>query len=125
MKRKRHPKKDIKQIQVPCPRRIQKVMIRSLQSTAKSPFNGTRREKARYILKNLKKADSVKSKPKITPVTEDLNIKTIEAGPKVVESRIKRIRKFVIKLLTRLLHTFTKRDFPFEHRVDKVITKHA
>lgn len=51
MKRKRHPKKDIKQVQVPCPRKIQKTILKNLQKSAKSRINKSRAQKSAKLLK--------------------------------------------------------------------------
>ena len=53
MKRKRHPKKDVKQIQVSCPRKIHKIILKNLRETAHSKFNKVRSQKAAEILKPL------------------------------------------------------------------------
>ena len=61
MRIKRHPKKGIKQVQVPCPRKIQKTILKNLQKSAKSKINKSRAQKSTKLLEMFTKQSKEKS----------------------------------------------------------------
>lgn len=61
MRRKKHLKKDIKQVQVPCPRKIQKTILKNLKKSAKSKINKSRAQKSAKLLGIFTKQSKEKS----------------------------------------------------------------
>ena len=103
MKRKRKQTiRNQSQFTVPCPRRIQKTMLKNLQAAARNKISPIRAQKASIILAAISTdTNSANSQPKVIPTKKDIHVELAKPVLEVAE-RPSRAEGFVPSILGKI-----------------------